>query len=167
MRAQQRKEIESMTIIIIKNGIIYLIPAEGLPEVIAVKIIRVGVVVVVRKLPAAIREHEGAHADGADDLVDQTALVEALVRAVVANDKEAGGSGAEEDPGEREEVPGRLDRHVQSDQDGDPDARHRHKRKHRALLKCVLGHLGDHISKSVRVGRLERGRLLRGRAAGE
>lgn len=86
----------------------YLLRAQGLPEVITVQVIRVGVVVVVSEFPTRIREENRAHAERSNDLVDSAVLSKALVSAVVANNKEARGGSSEEDPAKWEEIPGKT-----------------------------------------------------------
>jgi len=93
MRVENRALEEDRTIHVICEVLLEsrhlseLLGANGLPEMVAVKIIRVRVMVVVSELPTTVREEQGAHADRANNLVDKATFGEALMSTVVANDE--------------------------------------------------------------------------------
>jgi len=87
--------------------LLHLFLPKGPPEVIAIHIVRVCVMIVVRELPAIVGEDERPKGDRADNLVEQTRARERLVRTVVAEDEEARRRRPEEDPGEWQQEPRR------------------------------------------------------------
>lgn len=81
--------------------LIHILSLQGTPEVIAIHVVGVRMVVVVGHLPRVVREHQRHHANSANDLVKCAVLGKGLVRTVVRNNKETSSSSSVEEPGNR------------------------------------------------------------------
>lgn len=56
---------------------------------VAVHVVGVRVMVVMSNFPRVVREHQGHHADGANNLIQSAILGEGLMGTIVGNNKEA------------------------------------------------------------------------------